>query len=79
MLGSILLVLVTLVALTGFLSHAAYQPDLGRNALVDPDLPLTTFFDWPTGPSWLYALTQGLHVNVGPGRRCRWCWRSCGR
>jgi DMSO/TMAO reductase YedYZ molybdopterin-dependent catalytic subunit len=64
-LGSILLVLVSIVALTGFLSHAAYQPDLGRNALVDPDLPFTTFFDWPTGPSWLYALTQGLHVNAG--------------
>jgi DMSO/TMAO reductase YedYZ molybdopterin-dependent catalytic subunit len=65
LLGLILLVLVTLVAVTGFLSHAAYQPDLGRNALVDPDLPFTTFFDWPTGPSWLYALTQGIHVNVG--------------
>jgi DMSO/TMAO reductase YedYZ molybdopterin-dependent catalytic subunit len=65
LLGSILLVLVTIVALTGFLSHAAYQPDLGRNALVDPDLPFTTFFDWPTGPSWLYALNQGLHVNAG--------------
>jgi DMSO/TMAO reductase YedYZ molybdopterin-dependent catalytic subunit len=64
-LGSILLVLVTLVALTGFLSHAAYQPDLGRNALVDPDVPFTTFFDWPTGPSWVYAFTQGLHVNAG--------------
>jgi DMSO/TMAO reductase YedYZ molybdopterin-dependent catalytic subunit len=65
LLGTLLLVLVGTVALTGFLSHAAYQPDLGRNALVDPDLPFTTFFDWPTGPSWLYALTQGLHVNVG--------------
>ena len=64
-LGSILLVLVGVVALTGFLSHLAYQPDLGRNALVDRDLPFTTFFDWPTGPSWLYALNQGLHVNVG--------------
>jgi DMSO/TMAO reductase YedYZ molybdopterin-dependent catalytic subunit len=64
-LGSFLLLLVGIVALTGYLSHAAYQPDLGRNALVDPDLPFTTFFDWPTGPSWLYALTQGLHVNLG--------------
>ena len=64
-LGSVLLLLVVIVSLTGFLSHAAYQPDLGRNALVGTDLPFTTFFDWPTGPSWLYALTQGLHVNVG--------------
>ena len=63
-LGLTLLALVAIVAVTGFLSHAAYQPDLGDNALVEPDLPLT-FFDWPTGPSWLYALNQGLHVNVG--------------
>ncbi|HYI20980.1 MAG TPA: molybdopterin-dependent oxidoreductase [Solirubrobacteraceae bacterium] len=63
-LGLTLLGLVAVVALTGFLSHAAYQPDIGNNALVEPDLPLT-FFDWPTGPSWLYALNQGLHVNVG--------------
>ncbi len=63
-LGSALLVLVTVVAVTGFLSHAAYEPDLRGNRIVPTDLPLT-FFSWPTGPSWLYALTQGLHVNVG--------------
>ncbi|HEX2410296.1 MAG TPA: molybdopterin-dependent oxidoreductase [Solirubrobacteraceae bacterium] len=65
-LGSVLLVLVTIVAVTGFLSHAAYEPDLPSNAVVprDADLPLT-FFSWPTGPPWLYALNQGLHVNVG--------------
>ncbi len=65
-LGSALLVLVTIVAVTGFLSHAAYEPDLRGNAIVprDADLPLT-FFSWPTGPAWLYGLTQGLHVNVG--------------
>jgi DMSO/TMAO reductase YedYZ molybdopterin-dependent catalytic subunit len=22
-------------------------------------------FDWPTSPSWLYALNQGLHVTIG--------------
>jgi DMSO/TMAO reductase YedYZ molybdopterin-dependent catalytic subunit len=67
-LGSILLVLVAVVATTGFLSHAAYMPDLGRNAIVpkDRDLPIVaSFFDWPTSPSWLYGLTQGLHTNVG--------------
>jgi DMSO/TMAO reductase YedYZ molybdopterin-dependent catalytic subunit len=63
--GTVLLAGVVVVAVTGFLSHAAYNPSLGMNAIVDPgrDLPLT--FDWPTSPSWLYALTQGLHVNVG--------------
>ena len=57
--------LVTIVAVTGFLSHMAYEPDLRGNAIVpvDADLPLT--FGWPTSPSWLYAVTQSLHVNVG--------------
>ncbi len=64
-LGSLLLVAMTIVALTGFLSHAAYMPDLGRNAIVPAgaDLPLT--FGWPLHPSWLYALNQGLHVTLG--------------
>jgi DMSO/TMAO reductase YedYZ molybdopterin-dependent catalytic subunit len=64
-LGSILLALMTVVGVTGFVSHAAYNPDLPQNAIFDPgrDLPLT--FDWFAGPSWLYALNQGLHVNVG--------------
>ena len=64
-LGTVLLFLVAIVALTGFLSHVAYQPDLRGNAIVPAaaDLPLN--FTWPTAPSWLYAFTQGLHVNVG--------------
>jgi DMSO/TMAO reductase YedYZ molybdopterin-dependent catalytic subunit len=64
-LGSVLLVLLTIVAVTGFLSHVAYQPDLEGNAIVDRtrDLPLN--FSWPSGPAYLYAVTQGLHVNVG--------------
>ena len=64
-LGTVLLGGIVVVATTGFLSHAAYNPSLGMNAIVDPgrDLPLT--FDWPTSPSWLYAVTQGLHVNIG--------------
>jgi DMSO/TMAO reductase YedYZ molybdopterin-dependent catalytic subunit len=63
--GSVLLPLVAIVAVTGFLSHTAYGPDLRGNAIVqaDADLPLT--FGWPTSPAWLYALTQGLHVNAG--------------
>ena len=64
-LGSVLLVLVGTVAVTGFLSHMAYEPNLRGNAIVpvDADLPLT--FGWPTSPSWLYAVNQSLHVNVG--------------
>ena len=65
-LGLTLLVGITIVAVTGFLSHAAYQPDLGRNAQVPrgQDLQLLVI-GWPTSPSWLYALTQGLHVTIG--------------
>ena len=65
-LGSILLVLVAIVALTGFLSHVAYMPDLGCNAIVpkDRDFPLEPSTGRPR-PSWLYALNQGLHTNVG--------------
>ena len=64
-LGTLLLAVLAAVAATGFLSHLAYQPDLGRNGLVHPDLPFAAPFDWPTGPSWLYAFTQGIHVNGG--------------
>ncbi len=64
-LGSLLLPLVVLVGFTGFMSHAAYNPNLGANQVVprDGDLDLL-LFDWPTGPSWLYALNQGLHTIV---------------
>lgn len=64
--GLVLLVAITIVATTGFISHAAYQPDLGRNALIprEDDLQFL-IFSWPAGPSWLYAVTQGLHVTVG--------------
>jgi DMSO/TMAO reductase YedYZ molybdopterin-dependent catalytic subunit len=64
-LGSILGVLMLVVLVTGFLSHVAYQPDLPSNAIVPAagDLPLN--FAWPASPAWLYALTQGLHVNLG--------------
>jgi DMSO/TMAO reductase YedYZ molybdopterin-dependent catalytic subunit len=66
MLGSILLVGVGIVAVTGLVSHAAYEPDLGANALVPVDRDLQPFaIGWPTSPAWLYAATQGLHVTVG--------------
>lgn len=66
LLGLTLLVGIVVVAVTGFLSHAAYQPDLGRNAQVPRGQDLQLFvIGWPTSPSWLYALTQGLHVTIG--------------
>jgi DMSO/TMAO reductase YedYZ molybdopterin-dependent catalytic subunit len=65
LLGTLLLGGVTVVALTGFLSHAAYEPGLGRNGIVDPSRDLPLGIGWPAAPAWLYGLTQGLHVNVG--------------
>jgi DMSO/TMAO reductase YedYZ molybdopterin-dependent catalytic subunit len=64
-LGSLLLPLVLVVAATGFFSNAAYQPALGRNALIPPGGPQPFGFGWPASPSWLYAVNQGVHVTVG--------------
>jgi DMSO/TMAO reductase YedYZ molybdopterin-dependent catalytic subunit len=64
-LGSLLLALLTVVALTGFLSHEAYEPSLGDNAIVPADRDLELPISWPAGVDWLYALNQGLHVTAG--------------
>ncbi|CAN5519887.1 molybdopterin-dependent oxidoreductase [soil metagenome] len=66
-LGSALLPLIVICAITGFLSHVAYHPDLGSNSVtgtggIGVDL---YFFSFPTSPTWLYALTQGLHIASG--------------
>ncbi len=66
-LGSALLPLIVICALTGFLSQAAYNPSLGDNSpLPGGGIGINLyFFSWPTSPSWIYALTQGLHVISG--------------
>jgi DMSO/TMAO reductase YedYZ molybdopterin-dependent catalytic subunit len=68
-LSAALLPLVVVCALTGFVSHWAYDTDLGRNAVWGGSAPgngVDLFgLDWPADPSWLYALTQGLHVITG--------------
>ena len=67
LLSAALLPLIVICALTGFLSHAAYEPHLGNNAITgDAGVAFDLyFFSWPTSPAWLYALTQGLHVASG--------------
>ena len=64
-LGSALLPLVVICALTGFLSHAAYDPALGSNDVTGGFEKSLYFFDWPTDPVWLYSLTQSLHILSG--------------
>ena len=53
------------VGATGFVSNAAYQPGLGRNALLPAGGVQPLHFGWPASPSWLYAVNQGIHVTVG--------------
>ena len=67
-LGSILFLLIAVVAITGLISHSAYQPDLvtGYNNTVprSGDIgPLISLPSW--APSWAYALTQGAHITIG--------------
>lgn len=64
-LGSALLPLLIISGITGFLSHAAYDPDLGANDITGGFDKSFYFFDWPTSPVWLYSVTQGLHVLTG--------------
>ncbi len=65
-LGAVLLVGIPLMFVTGLLSYAAYNPDLGANDKT-PDRGWLGFylFSWPTDPHWLYRLTQGVHVTLG--------------
>jgi len=65
-LGFTLLGALTVIVITGFASHAAYQPELGANNLGRTPGALDFYlFGWPTSPSWLYAASQGLHVTIG--------------
>ncbi|MGI8558459.1 MAG: molybdopterin-dependent oxidoreductase [Solirubrobacteraceae bacterium] len=64
--GAALLASIPLIAISGFLSNAAYDPRLGGNAVGRHIGTLDFYlFPWPTHPSWLYAATQGLHVTLG--------------
>ncbi|GAA5030091.1 molybdopterin-dependent oxidoreductase [Streptomyces siamensis] len=66
-LGVVLLGGITVLFVTGLVSYAAYNPDLSPVNDKTPDKGLLGFylFSWPTGPVWLYRLTQGVHVTLG--------------
>ncbi|MBA2505387.1 MAG: molybdopterin-dependent oxidoreductase [Thermoleophilaceae bacterium] len=58
--------MIVICAVTGFLSHAAYNPGLDGNATQRAGDGFDLyFFDWPTSPAWIYAVNQGLHVITG--------------
>ncbi|MFC4020331.1 molybdopterin-dependent oxidoreductase [Micromonospora sp. GCM10011542] len=63
--GSALLVALPLVIVTGLLDYAAYGPRFGQAFPTDVGWLRLPIFDWPTRPSWLFRVTQGLHVTLG--------------
>lgn len=63
--GSVLLATLPIVIITGLLSYIAYGPQFGQAIPADVGWLRLPSFDWPTDPSWLYRLTQGLHVGLG--------------
>ena len=66
-LGLVLLGGITIMFVTGLLSYASYNPDLGGINDYTPGKGWLGFylFSWPTGPDWLYGFNQGLHVTLG--------------
>ena len=63
--GSVLLAGLPVVILTGLLSYIAYGPQFGQAIPAHVGWLKLPTFDWPSRPSWLYRLTQGLHVGLG--------------
>ncbi|TDK98198.1 hypothetical protein EI067_08085 [Mycobacterium paragordonae] len=63
--GLALLVALPIIILTGLLSYIAYGPQLGQAIPAHVGWLRLPLFAWPTRPSWLYRLTQGLHVGLG--------------
>lgn len=64
-LGSVLLITLPVVTITGLLSYIAYGPQFGQAIPGDVGWLKLPTFDWPTDPSWLYQLNQGLHIGLG--------------
>ena len=65
-LGVLLVPAITVIALTGFISHWAYHPELAGNATIAPGFDIPVLFQFPQSwPSWDYAVTQGTHVTLG--------------
>jgi len=63
--AAVLLAGLPIVIVTGLLSYVAYGPQFGQAIPGDVGFLRLPQFDWPASPSWLYRLTQGLHVGLG--------------
>lgn len=65
-LGTLLVPAIAIIALTGFIGHWAFHPQLGGNGTVGPADDIPVLFNFPTWwPAWGYALSQGTHVTLG--------------
>jgi DMSO/TMAO reductase YedYZ molybdopterin-dependent catalytic subunit len=65
-LGLVLLGGLSVMAVTGLLSYAAYDPRLpGNDETAGAGLLHFYLFSWPTDPAWLYRVNQGVHVTLG--------------
>jgi len=63
--GAVLLVCLPIVIVTGLLDYIAYGPRFGQAIPANVGWLHLPFFDWPSRPSWLFQLTEGLHVGLG--------------
>jgi DMSO/TMAO reductase YedYZ molybdopterin-dependent catalytic subunit len=65
-LAAVLLPGLTILAVTGLLSYDAYDPRLpGNDQTPGANLLKFFIFSWPTHPSWLYRVDQGVHITLG--------------
>jgi DMSO/TMAO reductase YedYZ molybdopterin-dependent catalytic subunit len=65
-LGTLLLPLIVIVAVTGLISDGAYNPTLGLNSPFDRYGAFDVAIHLPaSSPAWLYAVNQGAHISVG--------------
>ncbi|MBA2473829.1 MAG: molybdopterin-dependent oxidoreductase [Pseudonocardiales bacterium] len=63
--GAVLLVALPVVIITGLLDYIAYGPQFGQAMPAQVGGLRLPLFDWPTHPSWLFRLTEGLHIGLG--------------
>jgi DMSO/TMAO reductase YedYZ molybdopterin-dependent catalytic subunit len=64
--GSVLVVGIPVMFITGLVSYAAYNPRLPGNDTTPTHGVLGFYlFNWITSPSWIYRVSQGIHVLLG--------------
>jgi DMSO/TMAO reductase YedYZ molybdopterin-dependent catalytic subunit len=64
--GAVLLVGIPVEFITGLVSWAAYNPRLPGNDTTPQHGVLSFYlFNWVTSPSWIYRVSQGIHVLLG--------------